>query len=52
MMVSTGISTFHEVSALLTRASQRIPIRLTVTKKTISRIATPIPVPLRVLVEP
>ena len=48
MIVSTGISTFHDVSPLLTRASQWIPIRFTQTKKNISPTATRIPTPLSV----
>ena len=48
MIVSTGISTFHDVIALLARASQRMPIRLRVTKISIRITAAMIPVPERV----
>ncbi len=44
MIVRIGMNTFHEVSPLFTRASQRMPIRLTTTKKNIRQIATTMPV--------
>jgi hypothetical protein len=48
-MVRIGIRTFHVVSELLTRASQRIPIRLTNTNMNMRTIATTIPLPVRVM---
>ena len=39
------MATFHVVSELLTRCSHRTPMRLTATKKNISRTATRMPTP-------
>ena len=44
-IVTQGMMTFHHVSALLIRASHRIPIMLTTVNSAISAIATTRPVP-------
>ena len=49
MIVPTGMITFHHVSALLTRASQRTPMRLIAVKTNMSAIATGIPGPWRLV---
>ena len=46
MIVSTGIATFHHVSELFTRASQRTPTRLTIVNRNIRINATTIPTPV------
>ena len=42
-MASTGTATFHQVTALLVRASLRMPRKLTAVKTAMSTIATAIP---------
>ena len=51
MTVSAGTSTFQVVIPVLALASQRMPIRLMMTKTTIRPAATAIPAPLRVPTE-
>ena len=48
MIVNTGMTTFHEVIALLARVSHRMPIRLSTTNSDIRMTAAMIPPPLSV----
>src|SRR6185312_11020017 len=49
MIVPTGMITFHQVNALLTRASHRTPMRFTAVNTNMSPMATGMPAPWRLV---